>query len=95
MRGYKAFDSDLTCRGFQYEIGKTYEHTGEIEVCKAGFHFCGTIVDCYNYYPMNKMTRICEVEAVGEVKAQGNKYVTDKITIIAVVRWRCPLWRGE
>ena len=85
MRGYKAFETDLTCRGFRYEIGKTYEHTGEIEVCKAGFHFCATIADCYDYYPKKKTTRICEVEASGTVKAEGNKYVTNKITVIAEV----------
>lgn len=25
MKGYKVFNSDWTCRGYQYEIGKTYE----------------------------------------------------------------------
>ena len=25
MIGYKAFNNDLTCRDFQYEVGKTYE----------------------------------------------------------------------
>ena len=24
MIGYKAFNKDLTCKGFQYEIGQTY-----------------------------------------------------------------------
>ena len=25
MKAYKAFNPDMTCRGFQYEIGKTFE----------------------------------------------------------------------
>lgn len=25
MKGYKVFNKDWTCRGFQYEVGKTYE----------------------------------------------------------------------
>jgi hypothetical protein len=49
MRGYKAFNKDLTCRGFQYEIGKTYEMDGEIEICRRGFHFCESISDCYKF----------------------------------------------
>ena len=40
VKGYKGFNQDLTCRGFQYEIGKTYEYNGEIELCSSGFHFC-------------------------------------------------------
>lgn len=37
--GYKGFNSDLTCRDFQYEIGKTFIHDGDIELCREGFHF--------------------------------------------------------
>lgn len=86
MKGYKAFNLDLTCRGFQYEIGKTYTHEGEIEPCRSGFHFCKTIADCYRFYPTNENTRICEVEALGGVKTDDKiKYVTNKIKIIAEI----------
>jgi len=87
MKGYKAFNSDLTCRGFQFEIGKTYEYKGYIEPCWSGFHFCKNFVDCYEYYDMSDETRICEVEAVGNIKTDDEvKYCTDKITILAEVK---------
>ena len=41
MKGYKGFDKDLSCRGFQYEIGKTYECEGKITLCENGFHVDG------------------------------------------------------
>jgi len=84
MKGYKAFNSDLTCRGFQYEVGKEYVHEGEIEPCRNGFHFCKSIADCYTFYDTNDSTRICEVEATGNVKEDdsGIKFCTDKIKII-------------
>ena len=83
MKGYKAFDKDLKCRDFQYEIGKTYELGDEPIVCKQGFHFCVTIDDCYLFYPMFYSTRICEIEAVGDVVTSNNiKYCTNKIKII-------------
>ena len=31
IRGYKGFDSDLKCRGFQYEIGGEYEYENRAE----------------------------------------------------------------
>ena len=39
MKGYKVFNSDWTCRGFQYEVGKTYEEDVKPECCERGFHF--------------------------------------------------------
>lgn len=41
MKGYKGFDKNLQCRGFQYEVGKTYElGDKKLEMCSNGFHFC-------------------------------------------------------
>ena len=85
--GYKAFNKDLTCRDYQFEIGKTYEHKGKIAVCESGFHFCKSLVDCYQFYPMNENTRICKVEALGEVLTEDNvKYVTNKIKILSEIK---------
>ena len=85
MKGYKAFNNDLTCRGMQYEVGKEYVFDGEPIPCKQGFHFCETIADCYKFYPMSDDTRICEVEATGEIAEDGVKRVTNVIKILAEI----------
>ncbi len=87
MKGYKVFNSDWTCRGFQYEVGKTYEHEGEISPCNSGFHFCEKAADCFNYYKFDSNNKVAEVEALGEIKADGNKSVTDKIKIVRELSW--------
>ena len=81
MRGYKGFEPDMTCRGFQYEVGQTYEMDGEVEPCERGFHFCPQMADVFNYYD-EKGCRYAEVEAVGKVVEYGDKSVTNKIRII-------------
>lgn len=82
MKGYKAFSGNLTCRNMQYEIGKEYAIEDKPIPCKQGFHFCETIADCYEFYPMSEDTRICKVEAKGEIRKDGMKYVTNKIKIL-------------
>ena len=47
MKGYKAFNKDLTCRGMQYEVGKTFEMKESPVCCKQGFHFCENIAEVY------------------------------------------------
>lgn len=85
MIGYKAFKEDLTCKNFHYEIGNTYEIEGELEICKNGFHFCEDIKNVYRYYPMDNSTRVCKIEALGEIQSNGNKYCTNKIKILEEV----------
>ena len=83
MIGYKAFNKDLTCRGFQYEIGQTYSME-EIPIpCERGFHFCKSIAETYEYYEMSDNTRICKIEALGEVQTDDDKkYCTNVIKIL-------------
>lgn len=33
VKGYKGMNKDMTCRGMQFEIGKTYSVDGDIELC--------------------------------------------------------------
>ena len=84
MIGYKAFNKDLTCKGFQYEIGQTYSMDESPIPCERGFHFCKSITETYLYYAMSENTRICKIEALGEVVTDGdvNKYCTNKIKIL-------------
>ena len=82
MKGYKGFNKDLTCRDFKFEVGKTYEIDGELEICGNGFHFCENPFDVFNYYPPGVGTRYCIVEALGETTTDGDKSATSKIKIV-------------
>ena len=49
--GFKAMNADMTCRDYQFEIGKTYQINNEkpLKLCSdSGFHFCLNIEECYN-----------------------------------------------
>lgn len=81
MKGYKGMPDDMTCRGFKYEVGKTYETNEPIDLCRCGFHFCKSLVDVFGYYDREDGNRFFEVEA--ERVIEGNdKCVSSKITII-------------
>lgn len=88
IKGYKVFNSDWTCRGFQYEVGKTYKHNGNIEMCGSGFHFCQKAADCFNYYNFDPNNKVAEVEAIGLVETRDDKSVTDEIVIIREISWQ-------
>ena len=81
----KGFDKNLSCRGFQFEIGKTYEVKGKVKVCSNGFHSCPSDEDTsplsvFEYYPP-ATSRYCEVQAEGNTDRQGNKIASAKITV--------------
>ena len=89
MKGYKVFKNDWTCRGFQYAVGETYEMEDEPSCCNRGFHFCGRLIDCFNYYDFDSNNKVAEIEATGAVDDDGNeeKYCTNKIRIVRELSW--------
>ena len=89
MKGYKVFNKDWTCRGFQYEVGKTYEMKEDPVYCEIGFHFCGKLIDCFNYYDFDSENKVAEIEALGTIDDSGDKekYCTNKIKIVRELTW--------
>ena len=82
MKAYKGFNKDMTCRGFQFEEGKTYEEK-EARLCEKGFHACLNPLDCMGYYFLNNSV-YHEVELDGvsdERHAEDTKVAAKKITI--------------
>jgi len=87
IRGFKVFNPDWTCRGFQYEVGKVYEEDVKPSVCNQGFHFCKQAKDCFNYYSFDPNNKVAEVIALGEVAEEGDKCSTNKIKIVREISW--------
>jgi len=67
VKGYKATDKNMKCRGFQFELGKWFKHDGEIAMCESGFHFCEYPSGPWSFYN-DKDTRMFKVEARGVLK---------------------------
>ena len=81
IKAYKAFDKDLSCRGFKYEVGKEYEETGYIKACEKGFHACPYPLDVFGYYAPAG-ARFCEVEQSGKIDdSESDKVCSSKIRI--------------
>lgn len=84
MKGYKAFEPGLICRGKQYAENTVFEEEeAEICSCSYGMHFCENPFDVLDYYGFTNDTgdfnEFAEVEALDEVKTNDNrKYCTKK-----------------
>lgn len=78
MKAYKATNMDMTCRGFQFEIGKEYEQDGEIECCNNGFHACKNPLDVLDYYDLTE-SRFFEVEQSGVVSDEEKETASSKV----------------
>ena len=66
ITAYKAFEKDMTCRDFQYEVGKEYEMDGKIKCCTRGFHACESPFELFFYYDIFR-SRFAEVELSGTI----------------------------
>nr|DAW48897.1 MAG TPA: hypothetical protein [Caudoviricetes sp.] len=85
IRGYKGFERDFTCRGMQYEVGKTYEIEGEPKLCERGFHFCTSPLAVFDYYdPTNRfaIVKADEDDVIYDATGNSHKAVARRITIV-------------
>ena len=86
MIGYKATDKDGCCRGFKFEVGKTYTKDTpkeELECCTDKvFHFCRELfaIEKESDYKLSE-SRLFEVIA-GDYVRSGDKYGTNSLTIL-------------
>ena len=87
ITGYKVTDSNMKCRGFQFEIGKKFKIEGEVKICKNGFHFCEKTVDCFNYYPFTSLNRVFLVEGSGVILSEGDKMCSEEIEFMRELSW--------
>ena len=92
IKGYKGFDKDLKCRGYQYEIGKTHETDEDVEICERGFHAVpaeNSPLDVFGFYAPTDdngiPNRFCEVEASGTIKKSDDKIAASKLKVVAEI----------
>ena len=85
MKGYKAFEKGMICRGKQYAENTVFEEDAA-EICKRGMHFCKYPLDVLEYYPLvdekGNISVFAEVEALGKAKTDDEKkYCTERLKI--------------
>lgn len=81
---YKGFNKDLTCRGFQYEVGKEYIEE-KVSICNSGFHACENPFDVLDFYGDALNNRFCKVEQSGLIEKDNKKQVSSKIKVVAEI----------
>ena len=86
IKAFKGFHMDMTCGGYQFEVGKSYSHKGNVTVCFSGFHSCEYPLDVFGYYEPNN-SRYAIVKATGKTDNTGDdtKFAASRITIEAEI----------
>ena len=87
MKGYKAYEKGLVCRGKQYKIGEIFEEE-KAEICDIGMHYCENPLDCLDHYPLIdnegnfvEMTEVEDLDEENRDTENNKKYCTKKLKI--------------
>lgn len=84
VKGFKAFNKGMTCRGKQYKENEEFVEDVKPEACEKGMHFCPMPLDVLNYYsPIG--SEFAEVEATGDTVEHEDKVATNKLKIGAKI----------
>ena len=92
ITAFKGFDKEMKCRGYQFEIGKTYHHDGEVKACISGFHSCENPLDVLNYYSLisddGQLNKFAIIKASGSISRHGDdtKIASATLTIEAELK---------
>ena len=81
IQAIKGFDANLQCRGFQFAIGETFAHNGEVRACQGGFHAITNDahpLSVFAYYPPAG-SRFCRVELSGATHSDDGVKVAGEI----------------
>ena len=82
---YKGMKYDMTCKGFQYELGKSYK-TDKVKLCEYGFHACLNPRDVLEYYKQIEGSRYFKVKLSGEIAKCGKYYTQVAATEITILK---------
>ena len=86
IKGYKAFDSGMTCKGKKYSENTLFEEDVIPIPCKKGMHFCPHPIDVLHYYSHHN-TEYAEVISVGDYILDGDKITTNKLKIKGKIKF--------
>jgi hypothetical protein len=83
VQSIKGFDANWRCRGYAFEVGKTYVHEGEVKACKGGFHACPVDQHPFNVFQFYSAagSRFALVTQDGERDGEGVKFASARITL--------------
>ena len=83
IESFKGFDINMQCRGFQYEIGKSYKHDGDVVACKSGFHACEYPIDMFGYYPPagNRFARVTQSGELDRNNDGDSKVASSELSV--------------
>ena len=83
VKAIKGFNAKLQCKDFQFEIGATFKHEGEVIACKSGFHAIHEDqhpLAVFQYYAP-ATSRYCLVEVDGQTVRKEDKIAAKILTV--------------